>query len=55
MAITGHETTQEVGRYTRSAEQMKLAGQAMDLLKVSNLASLVRHLSDQVFEKNRLS
>lgn len=35
MAITGHKTTQEVGRYTRSAEQMKLAGQAMDLLRVS--------------------
>ena len=52
MAITGHKTTQEVGRYTRSAEQMKLAEQAMGLLKVSNPASSVRHSTDQVYEKN---
>ena len=51
MSITGHKTAQEVGRYTRSAEQMKLAEQAMGLLKVSNPASSVRHLHDQVYEK----
>ena len=55
MAITGHKTTQEVGRYTRSAEQMKLAGQAMDLLKVSNPSNSVRHSGDQVYEKTELS
>lgn len=35
MSITGHKISQEVGRYTRSAEQMKLAEQAMGFLKVS--------------------
>ena len=42
MSITGHKTAQEVGRYTRSAEQMKLAEQAMGLLKVSSLIGYVR-------------
>ena len=51
MAITGHKTTQEVGRYTRSAEQMKLAEQAMGLLKVSNPTNPVRHIAGQVYEK----
>ena len=52
MSITGHKTAQEVGRYTRSAEQMKLAEQAMGLLKVSNPASSVRHFNDQVYDKS---
>ena len=51
MSITGHKTTQEVGRYTRSAEQMKLAEQAMGLLKVSNPEKSVRHFPGQVYEK----
>ena len=42
MSITGHKTAQEVGRYTRSAEQMKLAEQAIGLLKVSSLIGYVR-------------
>ena len=51
MSITGHKTAQEVGRYTRSAEQMKLAEQAMGLLKVSNPTNSVRHIAGQVYEK----
>ena len=52
MSITGHKTAQEVGRYTRSAEQMKLAEQAMGLLKVSNPTNSVRHTGGQVYEKH---
>ena len=52
MAITGHKTTQEVGRYTRSAEQMRLAEQAMARLNVSNPEIQVRHIGDQVFDKS---
>ena len=52
MSITGHKTAQEVGRYTRSAEQMKLAEQAMGLLKVSNPKNSVRHFASQVYEKS---
>ena len=35
-----------------TAEQMKLAEQAMGLLKVSNPASSVRHFHDQVYDKS---
>ena len=52
MSITGHKTAQEVGRYTRSAEQMKLAEQAMGLLKVSNPPSSVRHFHHQAYDKS---
>ena len=38
-------------RDTRSAEQMKLAEQAMGLLKVSNPTNSVRHIGGQVYEK----
>jgi hypothetical protein len=34
MAITGHKTLVEVGRYTRAAAQKKFAASAMDLMPV---------------------
>jgi len=33
MAVTGHESLEEVERYTRNAEKKKLAGSAMSKLK----------------------
>ena len=55
MSITGHKIAQEVGRYTRSAEQMKLAEQAMGLLKVSNPTNSVRRIGGKSMKNKRNS
>jgi hypothetical protein len=33
MAVTGHQTSKEVDRYTKSARQKRLAKSAIDLLE----------------------
>jgi integrase len=40
MAITGHKTLSEVERYTRAAEQQRLAGKAMERLENNRLPNL---------------
>lgn len=57
-SITGHETDKEIERYSKSAEQTRLADQAMSALTQSTLAnrkiSLAKSSSKSLKGKHKL-